>query len=577
MAGNRLGKILAGKGYMKEADISRGIDLSKKEGIHFGEACIRLGLIDGVKLAEALAEQYDKEMIDLNGSEVDQETFNMIPSYFLHEVNVIPIKRNGGISLVTSDPNGLLIMDDIESQLHDRGVRIAEIAVAPSGEIGRLLRCGNNARNMLNKVQEDFNVEKLKVTNGDQEENLSIEKISLDSSPAVKLIDAAIYDALAKRATDIHIELGNNGLVIKYRLDGVLYDMMDRADPSLQSSMISRIKVMSELDISEKRIPQDGRFKISFNNKTIDFRVSIMPSIYGEDAVIRILDKEHITHELCDLSLDVLGFSGNDLKQLRAKIQEPYGMFLVTGPTGSGKTTTLYAAISEINTGREKIVTIEDPVEYELNGVLQIPVNEKKGLTFSRGLRSILRHDPDKIMVGEIRDPETAQIAVQSAMTGHLVFTTVHANNAFDVIGRFNHMGVDPYNFITAINCILAQRLIRLICRKCMRPVDIGPDLLRASGIDPEICRDITFYEGEGCDECHHTGYKGRRVIMELLNLSDEISDMIASKKAPSVIKKKAIEDGMVTLREAAIKSVFNGETTLEEINRVTVVEKLAK
>jgi type IV pilus assembly protein PilB len=298
-----------------------------------------------------------------------------------------------------------------------------------------------------------------------------------------------------------------------------------------------------------------------------------MPSIHGEDAVIRVLDKEHITREFRDLRLDVLGFGTEAVRHLRRMIWEPYGMMLVTGPTGSGKTTTLYAAVSEINTGEDKIVTIEDPVEYELKGVIQIPVNEKKGLTFARGLRSILRHDPDKIMVGEIRDPETAQIAIQAALTGHLVFTTVHANNVFDVIGRFIHMGIEPYNFVSAMNSILAQRLIRLLCSKCKTEVKIEPDTLSASGIDPQKHANVTFYEGGGCDECYNTGFKGRTAIVEILDLTDEIRDMISNKRTLSDIKKKAIDAGMIPLRQVAVERVIRGDTSLEEINRITFVE----
>ncbi|HEX5773884.1 MAG TPA: GspE/PulE family protein, partial [Geomobilimonas sp.] len=354
---------------------------------------------------------------------------------------------------------------------------------------------------------------------------------------------------------------------------GVLYKATDPIDNHFQGPIISRLKVMSELDISERRIPQDGRFKVRISGKSIDFRVSIMPSAFGEDAVIRILDKESIASDLKGLTLDTLGMAQREIKRFRKMIREPYGMVLVTGPTGSGKTTTLYAALTEIHTGEEKIVTIEDPVEYLLRGIVQIPVNEKKGLTFARGLRSILRHDPDKIMVGEIRDPETAQIAVQSALTGHLVFTTVHANNAFDVLGRFIHMGIDPYNFVSCLNCVMAQRLVRKICPKCKYPVSISDEALRESGIDPEQCREVTFYDAKGCDDCNHTGYRGRAAIVELLDLNDDIRELIISKAPTAQLKRAASEAGTIFLRESAVEKVLAGETTLREINRVTFVE----
>ena len=330
---------------------------------------------------------------------------------------------------------------------------------------------------------------------------------------------------------------------------------------------------MSELDIAEKRVPQDGRFRLRVRGRTIDFRVSIMPSIHGEDAVIRILDKEQLNAAFRSLRLDVLGFSEADLRKLRKYITEPYGMVLVTGPTGSGKTTTLYAALSEIASPEDKIITIEDPVEYQIPGIVQVPVNEKKGLTFARGLRSILRHDPDKIMVGEVRDSETAQIAVQSALTGHLVFTTVHANNVFDVIGRFIHMGVEPHNFVSALNCVMAQRLVRVLCRACKRPAAVGESLLRESGLDPELYREQTFFETVGCDECGGTGFLGRTAVSELLDMSDRIRQLILDRRPATEIKQAAREEGMTFLRDSALEKVFAGVTTLREINKVTFVQ----
>jgi type IV pilus assembly protein PilB len=360
---------------------------------------------------------------------------------------------------------------------------------------------------------------------------------------------------------------------VKYRVDGVLQPAMRPIAKQFHSSIISRIKVMAELDIAEKRVPQDGRFKLRMPGKTIDFRVSIMPSVHGEDAVIRILDKESISEQFTELRLDILGFPDAELKRFRKYIAEPYGMVLVTGPTGSGKTTTLYAALSEIKSVEDKIITIEDPVEYQLTGVTQIPINEKKGLTFARGLRSILRHDPDKIMVGEIRDSETAQIAINSALTGHLVFTTVHANNVLDVLGRFLNIGVEAYQFVSALNCVLAQRLVRVICAHCRRPVRISRAQLEESGLDPALEYTHTFYEGVGCIECNGTGYKGRMAICELLDLTDRIRELILEKRPTSEIKKAAREEGMRFLRESAVERLLDGVTTLREINKVTFVE----
>jgi general secretion pathway protein E len=403
-------------------------------------------------------------------------------------------------------------------------------------------------------------------------EDLSIRTISEDTSPVVKLVNSTLYDALKSGASDIHLEATASALVIKYRVDGVLTSVGSASGVETAEQVISRIKVMSDLDISERRVPQDGRFKVSVRGREVDFRVSVMPSIYGEDAVLRILDKQNLADHVRGLRLEKLGFDGAALSLLKRLSSEPYGMVLVTGPTGSGKTTTLYAAVTEINNGRDKIITIEDPVEYQLPGVLQIPVNEKKGLTFARGLRSVLRHDPDKILVGEIRDPETAQIAIQAALTGHLVFTTVHANNVLDVLGRFTHMGVDPYSFVSALNGVMAQRLVRLNCAGCAEPVQPDAELMRVSGLGQDVAAGFNFRAGRGCGLCRGSGYRGRSAIAEILMLNDELREMIAAREPIRRIKQAAQSNGTRFLREAALDLVRRGATSLEEINRVTFV-----
>ena len=404
------------------------------------------------------------------------------------------------------------------------------------------------------------------------EDSLTVERLTSDISPVIKLVDSMIYTAIQRRASDVHVETQDDAVHVKYRIDGVLQAAMRPIDKQFHGAVLSRIKVMAELDVAEKRVPQDGRFKLRMPGKTIDFRVSIMPSIHGEDAVIRILDKESISEQFRELRLDVLGFPADELGRFRRAIAEPYGMVLVTGPTGSGKTTTLYAALAEIASSEDKIVTIEDPVEYQLKGITQIPINERKGLTFARGLRSILRHDPDKIMVGEIRDPETAQIAIQSALTGHLVFTTVHANNVIDVLGRFLNMGVEAYQFVSALNCVLAQRLVRTICRACRRPVRIPAEELREAKIDADAAARHTLYEGGGCIDCGGTGYRGRTAIGELLDLTDPLRELILGRRPTSEIKQAARGAGMRFLRESAVEQVLRGRTTLHEINKVTFV-----
>ncbi|WP_028989937.1 GspE/PulE family protein [Thermithiobacillus tepidarius DSM 3134] len=407
---------------------------------------------------------------------------------------------------------------------------------------------------------------------GSDVEDLSLQAISEDSSPVVKLVRSTLYDALRSGASDIHLETGPAGLTIKYRIDGVLSTVGSAAGQELAEQAISRIKVVAELDIAERRVPQDGRFKVQVRGREVDFRVSIMPSIFGEDAVLRVLDKQSLSDQMQGLRLDSLGFDAASMAELRRLAREPYGMVLVTGPTGSGKTTTLYASLSEVNSGQDKIITIEDPVEYQLPGILQIPVNEKKGLTFARGLRSILRHDPDKIMVGEIRDPETAQIAVQSALTGHLVFTTVHANNVFDVLGRFLHMGVDAYSFVSALNGISAQRLVRVICPHCAVADQPGATLLAEAGLSEAEAADFRFRIGRGCGHCRGTGYKGRRAIAEILTLNDELRELILTRAPIRQLKEAARRNGTRFLREAALDLVRAGESTLQEINRVTFV-----
>src|SRR5581483_8473958 len=519
--------------------------------------------------ARRLAERYRLEFIDMDTFRIDQELFRSIPADLMLRYGFVPHRRIGKtLEIVVSDPTDLPMIDELGVLL---GTNI-KVAVGPKSAIESILKKSESSQCGLEEATESFQLQILKEDDSG-EEALTVEKLTSDASPIIRLVDSTIYTAIQRRASDIHIETQDDAVYVKYRIDGVLQQAMRPIAKQFHSSIISRIKVMAELDIAEKRVPQDGRFKMRMPGKTIDFRVSVMPSAHGEDVVIRILDKESISEQFTELRLDILGFPEDELRRFRKYIREPYGMVLVTGPTGSGKTTTLYAALSEIKSIEDKIVTIEDPVEYQLRGITQIPINEKKGLTFARGLRSILRHDPDKIMVGEIRDAETAQIAINSALTGHLVFTTVHANNVLDVLGRFLNMGVEPYNFVSALNCILAQRLVRVICNSCRTAVHYAPDVLEASGLDPQQWGPVTFYEGQGCIECAGTGYRGRTAIHELLDLTDRIREMILARKPTSEIRRAAREEGMRFLRESALDRVRAGITTLKEINKVTFIE----
>jgi type IV pilus assembly protein PilB len=530
-----------------------------------------------MRAAKELAYRYRLPFVDLlprdKESPIAYDLFTEIPVELMVRHQFVPLKRDAkGLHIAMADPSDLDRLDELSSALHTRLVPY----VATAGAIEVVLRKGDTTQRVLQEAASGFRISLVRETEHG-EEVLDLDRLATDSemSPIIKLVDTIIYNAMESRASDIHIETRDTEVQVKYRIDGALYAKVDPIDLAYHQTLISRIKVMSELDIAERRVPQDGRFRVRYKGRNVDFRVSIMPTIHGEDAVIRILDKEQINEEFRNLNLDVVGFAEDDLRKFRRYIAEPYGMVLVTGPTGSGKTTTLYAALNEIRNEEDKIVTIEDPVEYQLHGITQIPVNEKKGLTFDRGLRSILRHDPDKIMVGEIRDTETAQIAIQSALTGHLVFTTVHANNVIDVIGRFLNMGVEPYNFVSSLNCVLAQRLIRVLCPYCKRAYTPAEEELIESGLRPEEHSSSVFHHNIGCDACNHTGYRGRTAIHELLDLSDNIREMIVERRPGSEVRRAAEAEGLKSLRESALQKVFAGISTLHEINRVTFVEEV--
>ena len=524
---------------------------------------------DEAARARRLADRYRLEYVDMDQFYIDQELFRSIPADLMLRYGFVPYRRDArALVVVVADPTDLPRLDELSLLLGSP----LTVAVGTASAIESILKKSEGSQRVLDEATESFELQLLR-EDEEGEESLTVERLTRDTSPVIRLVDSMVYTAIQRRASDIHVETQDDAVCVKYRIDGVLQSAMRPIDKQFHSAILSRIKVMSELDIAEKRVPQDGRFKVRMPGRTIDFRVSIMPSVHGEDAVIRILDKESISEQFRDLRLDVLGFPGDELRRFRKYIAEPYGMVLVTGPTGSGKTTTLYAALSEIQTPEDKIITIEDPVEYQLRGITQIPINERKGLTFARGLRSILRHDPDKIMVGEIRDPETAQIAIQSALTGHLVFTTVHANNVIDVLGRFLNMGVEEYQFVSALNCVLAQRLVRTICSDCRRPAQVAPRELDESGLDPALARQHAFYEGGGCIECGGTGYRGRTAICELLDLTDNIRELILSRRSTSEIKGAARAEGMRFLRESALERALHGVTTLREVNKVTFVE----
>ncbi len=565
-----LSDILVGQGLLDKHAVDEVLHRLSGVPATLGQTLVAEGLLSEDQLAQALAAQYDLPYDALTDFRVDPRYYETMSVKLMQRFPFVPITEHaGGLTIAIADPQNLLGLDELELLI---GKPLDRVVSSKSAILAALERSEGSSQ-ALRELEAEYR--SVLVKEDDRGEEVpALDQAGKDQSPAVKLLDSILLSAMQRRASDIHIEAADRSTKVKLRVDGILIPAMEPLDLRLHAPLVSRLKVMSELDIAERRVPQDGSFRMRLDRKTVDFRVSILPSVFGESVVIRILDRESIATGVSALKLERLGFNPEDLKRFRRAITRPYGMVLVTGPTGSGKTTTLYAAITEMSTLEDKLITIEDPVEYQLPGVVQIPVNEKKGLTFARGLRSILRHDPDKIMVGEIRDPETAQIAIQSALTGHLVLTTVHANNVFDVIGRFASMGIDTYNFLAALNCVLAQRLVRIFCSSCRTPVKAQQVLIEESGLDYEQYKETPFYEGKGCPQCHGTGYRGRKCITEILDLTDEIKEMIHAERPLSEIRYRAVTDGMITLRQSALKKMLNGETSLREVNRVTFSEE---
>jgi len=561
-------------GFMTKAQVDHILDqktISSQRKI--GQICKEKGFLDDLQLARILACQYEYDYIDIEKIEIT-ELFQRIPLQLMTQYQFVPVsQKNDRLQIAIAEPMDFFkIANELDMLLN---IDIS-VAIAGQKQIMAFLDRYESSQDTLATVSDDMRLPLVQTSNTG-EAVLSADSVDAEENPIVKLVDSTIIDAINKKASDIHIESSDQGMIIRYRIDGILYQATDPLDVQYQSPVISRIKVMSELDIAEKRVPQDGRFKLKVRDRYIDFRISILPTIFGENAVIRILDSESMSSGDGVLLLEEMRLPAKELTRIRRMTLAPYGLFLMTGPTGSGKTTTLYRALAEVNSNEVKIITIEDPVEYQLKGITQIQVNEKKGLTFARGLRSVLRHDPDKVLVGEIRDQETAQIAIQAALTGHLVFTTVHANSSFEVINRFIHMGVEPYNLMSALNCIIAQRLIRTLCGACKVPTSLPAQELIASGLNPSLHQQKRFYKAVGCARCNGTGFKGRKAFIELIELDDDMKQLFISKASMTEIKTYAAKTGAVFLREAALKEVLKGVTTLAEANRVTFVKKLKR
>lgn len=514
--------------------------------------------------------QFDSEVIAERTRDIDNEfAIDAFTAELVMEINALPLQIDHGLlTVLCQDPNDIFLQHRLEKLV---GMQV----ILHKGDIqdieGKLAHF-HEKYDQLEGMSEDFKLE-IVIDDGKNETYKNLEGGDENDGPIVKLINTIISTALKKRVSDIHIECHEYAVKIKYRIDGVLCPATEDLDKTFHSSLISRLKVMAELDIAEKRVPQDGRFKLRIAKRDIDFRLSIIPGLFGENVVIRVLDNLMVSEKISDMSLDAMGMSSVQLSTFKKAINEPHGMVLVTGPTGSGKTTTLYAVVNAVNDGQQKIITIEDPVEYHLDGVMQIPVNVKKGLTFAKGLRSILRHDPDKILVGEIRDGETAEIAIQSALTGHLVFSSVHANNAYDVLARLQNIGANVSNCLSALNCIVSQRLIRINCKKCIAKVSYSNDYLSASGIAKNDESGPIFYRGKGCVDCTFTGFSGRKMICEILIITDEIRrGVLQGSSINELIDKSNLVAGQ-NLRKSALEMVLTGDTCLEEINRVTFCE----
>lgn len=563
----RLSDVLISKNYLTSDQLS---PFSEIEELLLPTELLKNNLITQPQLTEALAELFHLEYIDLDGFSVSQELFSFLPAAQAYQYYALPYKKeNETLYVVISDPFDLTISNTLRNIT---GLSV-KLLLSTKENIESALKRSEGGSALLKDLAVDFSPVMVKENEQGQERTVSLDDIDQTTAPVIKLVNTIIMTALQKRVSDIHVETSAKGINIKYRIDGVLYPATELIDTQHQSYLITRLKVMAELDISEKRKTQDGRFKLRLNERDIDFRVSILPGIFGEDVVIRVLDKSSITQGLDGLSLESLGLENSVSLRFRKSIREPYGMVLITGPTGSGKTTTLYAALNELNTGEEKIITIEDPVEYQLAGIVQIPVNNKKDLTFAKGLRSILRHDPDKIMVGEIRDKETAEIAVQSALTGHTVFSTVHANNVFDVISRFVHFGIDLPSLAASLNSVMSQRLVRKLCPHCMQEVKITDDRLQLSSVEFETYKDNIWHAAVGCEQCNKTGYHGRTAITEMLDMTQTLRDLIIEGRPLGDLQKQAKQDGWLSIRQSALLKVVSGETSLHEINRVTFID----
>ncbi len=567
---NRLGDLLVRKNVISLNELRQAQELQKSSGGNLGKSLTKLGHVTDEEMTEFLAAQYNVPAIDLSEYTIDHEIAALIPQEVAERHRILPVSR-AGTSLVVAmvDPTNLNAIDDIKFLT---GYNVEPVVAAEVSIDKAIESCYASPLASYDEVMDGFDDEEFEfgMEGEDDEEGgiLELEKLSEDA-PVVRLVNLILVNAIKKGASDIHVEIYEKGLRVRYRVDGVLHEEM-RPPFKMRNALVSRLKIMSKLDIAERRLPQDGRIKLKLGKgREMDFRVSVLPTLFGEKIVLRLLDKSNL-----QLDMTKLGFDPEPLEDFKSSIHLPYGMVLVTGPTGSGKTTTLYSALAELNQVDVNISTAEDPVEFNLHGINQVQMHEDIGLNFAASLRSFLRQDPDVIMVGEIRDFETAEIAVKAALTGHMVLSTLHTNDAPSTISRMLNMGVEPFLVTASVSLILAQRLGRRLCAECKKPLDVPKDALLDAGVTEEqLSAGFQPMEGEGCDVCNDTGYKGRIAFYEVMVFSDELKELVLQGCSTAELKSEAIRLRMQTLRMSGLKKVGEGVTTLKEVLRVTAAD----
>ncbi len=568
----RLGELLTKASLISQDQLKEALKLQKETGGKLGETLIKLGFVSEEDITECLSQQFGVPSISLVHFEIDPSVIKLIPADVARKYNILPVNKTGAtITIAMADPTNVFAMDDIKFMT---GYNVEPVVASELGIKSAIDNYyGTTSSLELKKVMEDLQQSEsadLEVLEEEEDMDMAALADSAEEAPVVKLVNLILTDAIKRGASDIHIEPYEKEFRVRFRIDGTLYEIMN-PPLKLKDAITSRMKILAKLDISEKRLPQDGRIKLKMKlndkNKELDFRVSVLPTLFGEKIVMRLLDKDNLR-----LDMTKLGFEPESLVRFEEAIFKPWGMVLVTGPTGSGKTNTLYSALSKVNSPEVNIMTAEDPVEFNLPGINQVQMKESIGLNFAATLRSFLRQDPNIILVGEIRDFETAEIAIKAALTGHLVLSTLHTNDAPSTINRLMNMGIEPFLVATSVQLIAAQRLARRVCGNCKEPVEISPQALMNIGFKKEEVGTFTVYKGRGCDKCNSTGYKGRVGLIEVMGIDDTIRELILSGGTAIDIKKRAAENGMISLRRSGLIKIKDGVTTIEEVVRETIL-----